>query len=73
MAQIEQPKPTWRVDIIESERGWGQRVDESIYFDNEAEAKKYSFDYNAKYNPPLKPGESVPDWYMVASSPVRIV
>lgn len=53
----------YRVDMIESERGWGQRVDDSIYFDNEAEAIQYVKDYNEKYNPPQ---ETVPDWYMIA-------
>lgn len=56
----------FRVDIIESERGWGQKIDETIYFDNEDEAKDYVRKYNDKYNPPLKAGESVPDWYMMA-------
>ena len=65
MPRIEKPT-AFRVDIIESERGWGSKIDESIYFDNEAEARKYANDYNEKYNPPLKPGESVPDWYMIA-------
>jgi len=73
MAQIKNPTETWRVDIIESERGWGQRVDESIFFDNEVEAKQYVFDYNTKYNPPLKPGQPVPDWYMVAQAPTRVI
>jgi hypothetical protein len=55
-------KTVYRVDIIESERGWGQKLDETIYFDNEAEAKQYALDYNHKYN--NKP--QVPDWYMRA-------
>jgi hypothetical protein len=60
MAQI--PKPTaHRVDIIEFERGWGSRVDETIWFDNEAEARKYCEDFNAKNTE-----KTVPDWYMVA-------
>lgn len=60
-------KTAYRVNIIESERGWGQKVDETLYFDNADEAKQYANDYNTKYNPPLKPGEGVPDWYMYAS------
>lgn len=58
---------SYRVDIIESERGWGQKVDETIYFDNEGEAREYVREYNTHHNPPLKPGEGVPDWYMYAS------
>lgn len=55
-------KTAYRVDIIESERGWGQKIDETIYFDNEAEAKKFAADYNEKHNPP----GPTPDWYMIA-------
>ena len=35
----------FRVDIIESERGWGQKIDETIYFDNEAEDWYMRADY----------------------------
>ena len=52
----------YRVDIIESERGWGQKIDETKYFDNEAEARQFVKDYNTKYN--NQP--TVPDWYMRA-------
>lgn len=52
----------YRVDIVESERGWGQKIDESIYFDNADEAREYVYTYNLTHNP-LGP---VPDWYMVA-------
>ena len=50
------------VEIIESERGWGSKVDEKIYFDNEAEAREYARAYNAKHNTET----SAPDWYMRA-------
>lgn len=59
MSQIEKPK-AYRVDIIESERGWGSKIDEILYFDNE-EAKQYVILYNEKYNPP----GPAPDWYMI--------
>lgn len=61
MAQIN-PSESYRVDIVEYERGWGSRVDETLYFDNEQEAKKYADSYNKKYNTEAV----VPDWYMVA-------
>ena len=61
MSQIEKPK-SYRVDIIESERGWGSKIDDSLYFDNEEEARQYAKEYNEKYNPP----GPVPDWYMFA-------
>lgn len=66
MPRIEKLTEAFRVDIIESERGWGRKIDETIYFDNEVEARDYVKDYNDKYNPPRMPGQGVPDWYMVA-------
>jgi len=66
-------KGLWRVDIIESERGWGSKVDESKYFETEDEGKTFVKEYNEKYNPPLKRGESVPDWYMYADGPSLIL
>ena len=51
----------YRVDIIESESGWGQKIDEVKYFDNEIEARKFVTDYNAKNDKPY-----VPEWYMYA-------
>ena len=62
MPRIEKPKDAYKVVIIESERGWGQKIDETIYYDNEAEAKKFVADYNRKHNPP----GPAPDWYMIA-------
>lgn len=62
MPRIEKPKDAYRVVIIESERGWGQKIDEEIYFDNEAEARQYAIDYNKKHNTATE----VPDWYMRA-------
>jgi hypothetical protein len=55
----------YRVDIIESERGWGQRVDERKYFTSLAKASKFVTEYNAKNDLPY-----VPDWYMYAAQPV---
>lgn len=54
--------PAYRVDIVEYERGWGSKIEDIKYFDNEIEAKKYVDDYNTKYNPP----GPAPDWYMIA-------
>jgi hypothetical protein len=55
----------YAVDILESESGWGSRIDETLYFDTLEEAKTYAKDYNAKYN--NKP--TVPAWYMMACEP----
>jgi hypothetical protein len=53
---------TFKVFIIESERGWGTRVDETKEFPTREEAYQFCKEYNNKYNPP---GGS-PDWYMYA-------
>ena len=60
MARIDRPVG-YRVDLIEYERGWGSKIDETIYFDNEAEARQYCKDFNAKNT-----ATTVPDWYMIA-------
>jgi hypothetical protein len=56
----------WKVAIIESERGWGQRVDEVKEFKTYEEAKAFQIKFNAE-----NIEDSVPDWYMVASDPAR--
>jgi hypothetical protein len=60
--------PTFRVDIIESERGWGSKIDETKYFDDEQEARKFAINYNEKYNTATE----VPDWYMYAQYVGRV-
>ena len=49
------------VHIIESERGWGQKVDESKEFHSMKAAKAFVKQYNAKNDK-----KTVPDWYMFA-------
>ena len=60
MAQINRPVG-YRVDLIEYERGWGSKIDETLYFDNEEEARQYCKDFNAKNT-----AKEAPDWYMIA-------
>lgn len=50
-----------KVEIIESERGWGQRVDDTKEFDTIAEAISYVNDFNKQNDKDI-----VPDWYMYA-------
>lgn len=50
-----------RVAIIESERGWGQKIDEVREFETLEEATIFCEDYNKDNNLPY-----VPDWYMYA-------
>lgn len=51
----------YRVDIIESERGGGSKVDEVKYFDSEESAKEFCSKFNESNTEAY-----VPDWYMVA-------
>ncbi len=60
MAQIDRPD-AHKVILVEYERGWGSKVDEVLYFDNEPEAREYVRDFNSKNT-----ATEVPDWYMVA-------
>ena len=53
---------TTKVYMIESERGWGSKVDEIKEFPTREEAVRFADEYNAKHN--NEP--SVPDWYIVA-------
>lgn len=62
MPEIKLPE-SYRVDIIESERGWGQKTVDKKFFDNAAEAKQWAEDYNKKNNT----SATVPDWYMYAA------
>jgi hypothetical protein len=55
----------WKVVIIESERGWGQKVDEVKTFKTLKEAKAFQESFNADNT-----AEVAPDWYMVAMNPV---
>ena len=66
MAQIQRPVG-YRVDLIEYERGWGSKIDETLYFDNEEEAREYVKNFNARNT-----ATTVPDWYMVADYRGRI-
>jgi hypothetical protein len=47
--------------IIESERGWGRKIDEVKEFDTEKERDDFVKKFNSK-NPP----GPAPDWYMIA-------
>ena len=50
-----------KVNIIESERGWGQRVDEVKEFDTLEEAEAFCTRFNAGNT-----ANVTPDWYMRA-------
>ena len=50
-----------RVEIIESERGWGSKVDFVKHFDSYEEARSYIAEFNSGNTE-----KEVPDWYMYA-------
>lgn len=54
----------WKVIVIESERGWGTKIDSIEYFDTEDAAWAFEKNFN-KDNPP----GPAPDWYMQAQDP----
>lgn len=51
----------FKVHIMEYERGWGSRVDETKEFDTRELADAFIREYNEDNNLP-----EAPDWYMVA-------
>jgi hypothetical protein len=57
----------YKVCVIESERGWGQKR-EYEYFDTAEKAIEYRDRINANNT-----AASAPDWYMVAEQEIRIV
>ena len=66
MAQIQRPV-AYQVNIMEYERGWGQRLEETIYFETEDEALAYCDKFNRVNILP-----KAPDWYMVADYKGRV-
>jgi len=56
----------WRVEIVESERGFGQKTDRIMYFrgNEKRKATQYVRSYNNKNTSTV-----VPDWYMRADGP----
>ena len=52
---------SFKVQIIKSERGFGQKVDEELFFETEEKAIYFCSEYNKKNNNSI-----TPDWYMKA-------
>lgn len=50
-----------KVLLWEYERGWGSRLDDTLYFNTKEEALAYAAKFNAKNT-----AATAPDWYMVA-------
>lgn len=58
----------WAVDIMESERGWGQKIDDTHYFLSEQEARDFERLYNKEFNSK----DYTPSWYMQAMTPYEV-
>lgn len=56
----------WFVDVIESERGWGQTLDSTESFTTLEEAKKFQEEFNKRNT-----AATAPDWYMYATDPYQ--
>jgi len=52
-----------KVPVIESERGWGSKVDDHMVCLTIEDAKEFKEEFNAKNNE-----SSTPDWYMYADN-----
>ena len=61
MAEVKLNKPLYQVNIVERERGWGSKVDETKFFDNKEEAEQFVINFNKRNTSTV-----VPDWYMMA-------
>lgn len=60
-------KIKYRVNLTESERGWGQKYD-SVLFDTYDEAATYRDSVNAQ-----NVETTVPDWYVIADQKIDVV
>ncbi len=60
-------KRRFRVDVIESERGWGQKVDETRHFKTYEEAADFRDSVNAQNTE-----AEVPAIYWRATNPVEV-
>lgn len=60
--------PTYKVVLTEHERGWGQKLWDEKYFDNEQEAREWAKNYNRTHNTE----SAAPDWYVVAEYVGRV-
>ncbi len=59
----------WKVEIIESERGWGRKIDEVKSFDSYDAAVAFQKEFNRPNEEDYAKTKRVPDWYMQAEDP----
>lgn len=57
-----------KVPVIESERGWGAKIDDYMICLTNEDAQAFVKEFNSQNN-----SDAVPDWYMRADSETQIV
>ncbi|MCP4900163.1 MAG: hypothetical protein GY906_24595 [bacterium] len=62
-------KKPWKVDVIESERGWGQSLIKTERFHTYEEAEGFMTDFNSSEE--TLGQDEVPDYYIKALPPVK--
>jgi hypothetical protein len=60
------PRKRIKVNIIESEAGWGRKIDSTRTFETLAEAERFIKKYNKSNVEKFDKTGVVPSWYMVA-------
>lgn len=58
----------WGVDMLESELGWGQKIDDTYYFLSHEDACEYVRRYNKEFNS----RDVTPSWYIMAMTPYEV-
>ena len=61
-------KIAYKVPVLESERGWGQKIDDYMICLTREIAKSFIEDFNSKNT-----ADPVPDWYMKALDDISTI
>lgn len=69
---VRKPRPKqmpWKVDLWESERGWGRKKFETKEFPTQAKALKFVMEYNQPNVDNFASGKPTPEYYTYAEQP----
>ena len=61
-------KVRYQVTTVESERGWGQRVEYDLFDTVEA-----AIEYRDHINSFNEPADIAPNWYMIAEQEIKLI
>lgn len=64
---VRQTQYPFKVVIKEYERGWGSKIDDTLYFEEEKNAREYVEEFNKRNT-----SQTVPDWYTIAEYVGRV-